>query len=121
MHREGELGVKKEHGTDPFLIVKEPTVKTFKPKGEWTSCELAKYVVYIEKRTHALEARPHSMLWPEYKLMAKFIRSRNYRQCKTQHQRLRDQYVNVAAIVDGLLYSWPALREQLSTQQTLYQ
>ena len=55
--------------------------------NDWTIKEKTKYVVFLEKKSELMEGKPHSSLWEIYKKMSKFIKSRNYRQCKSYHQK----------------------------------
>lgn len=71
--------------------------------GQWVTKEIAKYVIFIDKNYGLMEGKPHSQLWEVYKRMGKFIKSRNFRQCKTYHQKLILKYHSIPEIIDSLL------------------
>ena len=46
-----------------------------------------------------MEDRPHRVLWKVYEEMGKFIKTRNFRQCKSKHQSMLNQYKTVSQIL----------------------
>lgn len=87
-----------------FQITKGPQKdKVVSKSNEWTIKEVTKYIVVLERKAEVLEGKPQSQLWEQYKEMAKFIKTRNYRQCKIYHQKLFSQFENVLDITENLL------------------
>ena len=54
-----------------------------------------------------MEGKDHNSLWNVYELMAKYIKTRNYRQCKLYHQKMLLKYKNIYRILEYLLNSSP--------------
>lgn len=46
-----------------------------------------------------MRGKDHRALWKLYECMSKFIKTRNYRQCKLHHQKLLEQHKDIEAIV----------------------
>lgn len=50
-----------------------------------------------------MRGKDHRSLWKLYECMSKFIKTRNYRQCKLHHQKMLDRYKDIEAIVRDLI------------------
>ena len=56
-----------------------------------------------------MEGKPHGKLWPIYKEMAAFVKTRNYRQCKSHHQKMVVEHGTIFDIILYLQKFFPAL------------
>lgn len=74
----------------PFKLSRPSSeeVETYEKSGQWSASENAKYAAFIEANARKMEGKPHGKLWALYHEMEKFIKSRNFRQCKSHHQKM---------------------------------
>lgn len=52
-----------------------------------------------------MEGKPHGKLWTHHQEMAKFIKSRNFRQCKSHHQKMITDQGSIARVISHLIAS----------------
>ena len=85
----------------PFKLTRGDSNKTesHETTGQWSCAENAKYAAFIEANARKMEGKPHGKLWALYHEMEKFVKSRNFRQCKSKHQKMLDQFKTVARII----------------------
>lgn len=69
--------------------------------------EQIRYAFFIQFNYKSMEGKDHNSLWNVYELMAKYIKTRNYRQCKLYHQKMLLKYKNIQRILEYLLNSSP--------------
>lgn len=69
---------------------------------EWSPVENAKYAAFIEKNCSRIEGRPHNQLWSIHQEMSKYVKTRNFRQCKLHHQKLQMSFGTISAIINSL-------------------
>lgn len=53
--------------------------------------------------------------------MAKFIQTRNYRQCKMYHQKQSSQFENICDLIENLLKNEPVLMNELEKERKAYE
>ena len=109
----------KECLTGPFKLVRQQVseLERFEKQAEWTPLENAKYGAFIELNAEKMEGKNHGSLWGVYKEMGKFVSSRNYRQCKSQHQKLVREYNTIPDIISALMKKFPTLKPVLAKQR----
>ena len=64
-----------------------------------------------------MEGKPHSQLWDVYKKMSKFVKSRNYRQCKSYHQKQCIQFPTILDIINNLKETSPAILSSIENER----
>lgn len=87
--------IEQDWGPEPypnqaFRITKivDPNVEQYIPQGEWTSEENMKYTSFLMQNAKFMEGKDIGKLWSMFKKMAKFVKTRNFVQCKSHHQKL---------------------------------
>lgn len=60
---------------------------------------MAKYIAFVEHNFSKIEGKSLGKLWNLFREMASFIISRNFRQCKSYHQKLVKKYGNISNIL----------------------
>ena len=60
----------------------------FTQDHDWSFAEKAKYAAFIEINREIMEKRKAANLWKKFVEMSKFLKTRNFRQCKLYHERL---------------------------------
>lgn len=89
----------------PFALSRSGPVgeRDYLKNAEWTLAERSKYFAFIELNSKKMEGRPHRKLWPLYEEMGKFVKSRNFRQCKSFHQKMVDAHETIPEIMSYLV------------------
>lgn len=85
----------------------------------WQFPENVKYVLFIELHRAAMEGKEHNKLWSVYKAMARYIKSRNYLQCKLYHQKMLSKHKSIAGIISYLMESYPEFQEAMEREKTI--
>lgn len=96
---------KKQKG--PFLLTRETPEKTnvYLSSGKWTLIENAKYAAFIEENIDKMEGKLHGKLWLVHQEMSRFIKSRNFRQCKLHHQEMINMFGSIPKVISHLISS----------------
>lgn len=97
----------------PFSIFKEGAEmkNAFMRFSEWSAVEKGKYAAFIDFNSKSMEGKEHKSLWKKYELMGEYIQTRNYRQCKSYHQKMLDQHKNFQNILQILFEESPEVEE----------
>ncbi len=63
-----------------------------------------------------MSGKDHKLLWRLYCEMAEFVQTRNFRQCKSHHQRLLEEHGTIPDIICFLIKSNSKLYGQMEKQ-----
>ena len=105
----------------PFKLTRGDSDKTesHETTGQWSCAENAKYAAFIEANARKMEGKPHGKLWALYHEMEKFVKSRNFRQCKSHHQKLLNQHSTIPDIIVSLLQNHSGLQTLIEREREL--
>lgn len=67
----------------------------------------------MEKNSSLLKNKDVGELWEEFKKMARYVETRNYRQCKIYHSKMVRQYQKIEHIIEALYESEEGLKEKV--------
>lgn len=103
----------------PFLLSRErpSDFKCFMKNADWTIIEIARYVDFIQKNINKMEGKAHKQLWSVYEEMGKLIKTRNFRQVKSYHQKMVESYNTIPEIVEFHLRNYPQLVAHLQKER----
>jgi hypothetical protein len=99
----------------PFLLSRErpSDFKCYMRNADWTIIEIARYVDFIQQNANKLEGKAHKQLWSVYEEMGKLIKTRNFRQVKSYHQKMVEKHNTIPEIVGFHLRNYPQLAAYL--------
>lgn len=91
----------------PFSISRDDLDQfgEFKKNADWATLQNARYVAFIEANLKKMEGKPHGKLWGVYQDMAKIVKTRNFRQCKSHHQKMLNKHKTIPEIISFFLKS----------------
>lgn len=61
-----------------------------------------KYGKFICENSLKLQGKAYSKIWSVFKDMAVMVQTRNFRQCKSHHQKMIEQFGSIKSIADNL-------------------
>ena len=89
-------------------------MEQYEIKSEWTEEENMNYLSFLKKNANLMQGKQSGKLWNMFKRMAKFVKTRNFLQCKSHHQKMLAKF---ETIPDILLYF--SLNADVSKSQNL--
>ena len=87
--------------TGPFRLTRDSVIQPGKymKNAEWSMIEKAKYIAFLQVNYKKMDGREHKNLWALYQEMGAFIKTRNFRQCKSYHQKNLDGCKSIKEII----------------------
>lgn len=67
-----------------------------------------------------MEGKPHGKLWALYHEMEKFVKSRNFRQCKSHHQKMVNEHSTIPDVISSLLQSCASFENIFEKEREAY-